>query len=276
MLERAMFILLWVLGWKRSVFTLNGKIATPFFIHRNATQPSYKALLYNLCHDLAEFVMHRPPFLTAPQNLEDYPYRHSRLELHIPLESIPVLRRMRAGGLLLTAHYGNYESMGLWLSRIGIPLVASFHPQKPAMLDRLLLKLRSLDSTPYAHVQSPRAILSSIHSGKLFALLADQDYRKNHPAYGTFLERPVHCNPLPIFLLKNNPGLPIFCCAIVSTGSQRVLLAQELKVESEASLYQEYHHWLESLIIRNPDCWYGWVHRRFRSAPTSQTINKGT
>lgn len=271
-----MFILLWMLGWKRSVFVHNGKIAAPFLIRRNAARPSYRALLYNLCHDLAEFIVRRRPFLTAPQDFENYPYRHSRLELSIPLESISALRRMRAGGLLLTAHYGNYESMGLWLSRIGIPLMASFHPQKPAMLNRLLLKLRSLDTTPYAYVQSPRAILSSVRSGKLFALLADQDYRKNHPAHGFFLERPVHCNPLPNFLLRNNPALPIFCCTILSTGSQRILLAQELKVESEADLYREYHHWLESLIVRNPDCWYGWVHRRFRSASTSQTINKGT
>ena len=75
---------------------------------------------------------------------------------------------MREGGIFLTAHYGNYEAIGPWLCRLGIPLKASYIPLKPAWLNRIVEnKIRSVDKRNYSvNAKSPREFLSIDGSGQ--------------------------------------------------------------------------------------------------------------
>jgi KDO2-lipid IV(A) lauroyltransferase len=97
-----------------------------------------------------------------------------------------------------------------------------------------------------------------IDSGGLFALLADQDFRKPPPhsikkkCESEFLGVKVRCNPLPAFILEHRPKTPVFCG----------YLGQIKKIPSE-NFYAHYHFWLENLILENPSKWYGWFHNRF-------------
>jgi KDO2-lipid IV(A) lauroyltransferase len=178
----------------------------------------------------------------------------------LPLRMAPgakaILTEMRQGGLFLTAHYGNHEMLGQALARAGLPLVASYKPQKPKCFDDFLLRLRSVDGVPYARILGPRETLAAIEGGKLFALLLDQDYRRPSAVQGHFLGQSVRCNPLPAFLLRHLPETPVFA------GH---LDGQELKLTKvdNKNIYEGYHQWLEGLIQKDPHRWYGWLHRRF-------------
>jgi KDO2-lipid IV(A) lauroyltransferase len=248
MLSQTLFLLLSSAGWKQKIFTENVNLTADFF--KNHNYPNYKAALRNLTKDATEFI------------------RGYRSTPEIAPDSLPILNSMRKGGLLLTAHYGNHEALGQWLCRLKIPLIASYQPQRPAIFDRILRKWRSVDNQSYAKILSPRQILRSIEQGKLFALLADQDYRQPNFTSGRFLGRDVHCNPLPNFILKYLPNTPIFFAHIHKEKNICQLRIQQ--ASPSQVIYTEYHHWLESLILEDSNQWYGWFHRRFHSTINPQ------
>ena len=103
-----------------------------------------------------------------------------------------------------------------------------------------------------------------IDGGNLFCLLMDQDSRIPSARKGTFLGRMVHINPLPHFLLKHRPETPVYICWIKeeARGKSKVLHAS--RIEGEAA-EETFNLWLENQISENPNFWYGWTHRRFKS-----------
>jgi KDO2-lipid IV(A) lauroyltransferase len=137
--------------------------------------------------------------------------------------------------------------------------VASYKPQKPKCFDDFLLRLRSVDGVPYARLLTPRETLSAIGGGKLFALLLDQDYRHPSAVQGHFLGQTVRCNPLPAFILRHLPKTPVFAGYLDPSASNELKLT---KIDNQ-KIYEGYHQWLEGLIVRDPNRWYGWLHRRF-------------
>lgn len=259
MLARILYLILRVLGWKKRTFCQNQGWTSPFFHH--LPTPCYSRSLWRLSCDVFEFLLKRRLYLQAQKSCPDP--RSQRL--CIDPESLPVLEMMRQGGLFLAAHYGNYECSGWWLRRLGIPLVASYQPQKPAFLDAALRSLRSIEGQPYASLLKPREILKTIQEENLFCLLADQDYRGEKGIPSRFLGRPVRCNPLPVFLCKHLESMPVYVCFIENQGKNRILYAKQLEYESASQLYPAYHAWLEERIQADPDGWYGWFHRRFYS-----------
>ena len=144
MLARILYLILRVLGWKKRTFCQNQGWSSPFFHHLPI--PSYSRSLWRLSCDVFEFLLKRRLYLQAQKSSPDSP---SQL-LRIDPESLPVLKKMREGGLFLAAHYGNYECSGWWLKRLGIPLVASYQPQKPASLEDVVRVRYLLTAREYA------------------------------------------------------------------------------------------------------------------------------
>lgn len=268
-LAKPLTFILRLFQWKHSVFAFNANRTAAFFELHSGQVPCYSKTVQAMANDLEEFIEARSSYLHA-SSAKSSGATSEPLKLEIDPFSLAILSEMQKGGLLLTAHYGNYESMGLWLRRLGIPLIASYLPQRPRFLNHLLLRLRSVDGNPYAQILPPRAIVRKIRSGSLFCLLADQDYRSARPILSTFLGCKVQCNPLPVFLLNNIPGLPVYCSYIHHLQNHRILTVVKLNLASPSDLYFEYHRWLETLIGHEPNRWYGWFHRRFYSTSPSQ------
>ena len=203
--------------------------------------------------------------------------------------AVPVLEKMRKGGIFLTAHYGNYEAMGPWLCRLGIPLVASYIPIKPKWLNNILeRKIRAVNGRSYSvDARTPRDFMRILNEGRLFCLLADQDSRIPSALSGTLLGQSVNVNPLPDFLLKHRPQTPVFICWMeerdaspkctsskgTSSKVVRVLHAIDVagvqsKIASLADsgvVDSQFNKWLEQRVLENPNLWYSFTHRRFYS-----------
>lgn len=271
MLARFLQFVLVLFRWKSTVFHNNLHITHPFFTQQHITKPSYFQAIDFLAKHLSHFIFSRRPFLTAPLSYSEYPHQVNGLSLHIEPSSIPILEKMKQGGLLLTAHYSNYECMGLWLKRLQIPLIASYLPQKPAWIHRLLIQLRTVNDQPYAQVLSPRQILKTLEQGNLYSLLLDQDYRFKNPIDSQFLQQPVHCNPIPAFILKQYPEIPVYFAYLEYQQKNYQLCAISLPSTTVPILYDSYHKQLEKCIQNVPSQWYGFFHRRFHS-----TINQHT
>lgn len=267
---RVTYSVLKLAGWKRKTVLANAKHV--------ACAVSYKALLKNLTRHVSELLFCFGTFKKLPHDFTAYPCCVDGWNFALDEAAVPVLEKMRKGGIFLTAHYGNYEAMGPWLCRLGIPLVASYIPVKPKWLNNILeRKIRAVDGRSYSvDARTPRDFLRILNEGNLFCLLADQDSRIPSALSGTFLGRPVNVNPLPDFLLKHRPQTPVFICwmeerdaspkctSSKGTSSKVVRVLHAVEVECPQIL-EKFNKWLEVRIHENPDLWYSFTHRRFYS-----------
>ena len=254
------YVVLRLVGWKRKTVLANAKyVATPV---------NYDELLLNLTRHVGELLFCFGTFKKLPRDFAAYPCCVDGWDFDIAEGSELVLEKMRNGGIFLTAHYGNYEAMGPWLCRLGIPLVASYIPVKPKWLNNILeRKIRAVDSRSYSvDARTPRDFLRILNDGKLFCLLSDQDSRIPSALQGTFLGCPANVNPLPDFLLKHSPQTPVFICWIEEVCKVRVLHAIEVASPADSSIVNtQFNKWIEQRIHENPNLWYSFTHRRFYS-----------
>lgn len=253
-LQKTIYAILKISGWKKNVLYDNLDYIYP---EMNVSEKKnfYGKLIKNLSQDSADFLT------------RSWIYRKNDSRFSIDEKSVPVLKKMKRGGLMLTAHFENYEALGHWLVRLGIPLAASYAKLKPEILDKWIhSKFRSIDNYDYSlFINNPRNILRLLDNSKLFCLIADQDFRKSHFILGKFLGQNVHCNPIPAFILKNRPKTPIYICWLESNFQTKKLFAKEIQASDGEEIFSKYHQWLEEKIHLSPEKWYGWIHRRFLS-----------
>ena len=270
---RGTYSVLKLAGWKRGTVLANAKHVAGAIpsADSNTFLPDYNTLLKNLTRHVSELLFCFGTFKKLPHDFTAYPCRVDGWDFALDEAAIPVLEKMRSGGIFLTAHYGNYEAMGPWLCRLGIPLVASYSPVKPKWLNNILeRKIRAVDGRSYSvDARTPRDFLRILDDGKLFCLLADQDSRISSAIDGTFLGHPANVNPLPDFLLKHRPQTPVYICWMEEKNGVRELHA--IEVTSPAPSLQSsvvnmpFNKWLEQRIVENPNLWYSFTHRRFFS-----------
>lgn len=265
--EKLLYKALLVSGWKHHVVQSNLN-----FVHSNPSKiiynKEYKQIILNLTHHISDILFDFRSFKKLPHDFGSYPFKQNGITYKLSSNSEFVLNKMRAGGIFLTAHYGNYEAIGPWLCRLGIPLKASYIPLKPAWLNRIVEnRIRSVDKQNYSvNARNPREFLRLLDEKNLFCLLMDQDSRIESAAEATFLGKKVHVNPLPDFLLKHRPGTPVFICWLdePKSGNERILHAIEVTPINN-SINDVFNRWLENRIAEEPTLWYGWTHRRFYS-----------
>ena len=262
--ERLLYVLLLATSWKRNVVYANRSLV--YNENPRDSQAFYRQMLKHLTHHIAEILFDFAKFKKLPRDTQSYPYKKNGTLYELAPMSKEVLLKMREGGIFLTAHYGNYEAIGPWLCRLGIPLKASYIPLKPSWLNQLVeSRLRSVNGQSYAvNARSPRDFLRLLDQKQLFCLLADQDSRVASAEKGKLLGQDVHVNPLPDFLLKHRPHTPVFVCWLEEYRQLKILHAKELPTENGA-IATPYNCWLENRINENPALWYSWTHRRFYS-----------
>ena len=252
-------------GWKRDVVQANLQYIYPEY-SKIICSNEYKQIIKNLTHHVSDILFEFNLFKKLPHGFECYPFIQKGVTYKLADGSEETLNKMREGGIFLTAHYGNYEAIGPWLCRLGIPLKASYIPLRPAWLNRIVEnKIRSVDQRNYSvNAKSPREFLRLLDDKNLFCLLMDQDSRIESAATATFLGKQVHVNPLPDFLLRHRPGTPVFICWLEETPSEKNLHAIEI-TPTDNSVNSAFNNWLENQIANEPTLWYGWTHRRFYS-----------
>ena len=262
--QTILYSILKISSWKKNVLWKNLDYVRPG-MSEIQKKNFYNTLLKNISRDAADF-------LTKSRI-----YSENDPRFEIDPSSLPVLKKMKKGGLMLTAHFGNYKIIGPWLVRMGIPLVASYSHLHPKIIDKFVYShVRSVDKYSYSlFINNPKDIIKALDVNKLFCLIADQDYRKSHFIPGNFLGKPVHCNPIPQFIIKHRPNTPIYICWLNSQNDKRILFAQEITATDCGKIFDKYHMWLESQIDKSPAEWYGWIHRRYLSTmkSTDKTVN---
>ncbi len=174
------------------------------------------------------------------------------------------------GGIILTAHFGNWELMGAWVAAMGYPmefLIGTQHNQK---VDDLLVGFRQQMGVGIIRLStSARQVFKALKGNHFAGLVSDQ-----HAVSGvrlTFFDRPASTPKGPaLFAIRG--GCPILPFMLRRERFDRhVLMAAEPiypphSGDEEADIQamtERYTHFFESCIRQYPDQWM-WTHRRWK------------
>jgi lauroyl/myristoyl acyltransferase len=238
---------LWAVGWKKQTVLRN--------CQRLSIAPQYFTVLHNLAFDVWAVIW---GYLPAPIQIDQ--------QSQTNLEALK-----NSGGIMLCAHLGNFELMGLVL-RTMLPMQASYIPLKNKWANHFMLRLRHRDGVFSYAYKGLEPILTHVRKQGVFTFLADQDYRNAKPIQSKFFGHTLHRNPLPVTVHKRTR------CAVYFVYMYKELGHYHLKVQCIASahstaqpmngrdLYQGYDALLQKAVQKVPWQYYNLTHRMWYSA----------
>lgn len=161
------------------------------------------------------------------------------------------------GGILLSAHFHNWEGMGSWLIKQNMPLLALSKELASPFWNRCLRLIRERRGLPTISKSPIRPMKRWLNKRGVFAILLDQHVEDG--VAGIFFGRAVKISPL----LQAARGYPVFFFLQLPPDQIRVFCLSRKNSNPEQCV-RRYHRILEIVIQRHPDYWYGFLHRRFK------------
>lgn len=192
------------------------------------------------------------------------------------LENEPLAELIaKHGGLILTAHMGNWEYMAAYTSSKWVPLAIVYRYFRQRWAEVLWQKVRrqhSVDMIPES--QSAFQIIRRLNQKCAIGIMCDQHMGVPEGVVIPFFGHDVGAMPaLAVLQIRTHQYVfPVFCYREWKTGKfvvvvdgkinpeQRRLEEYQLQIHEYVARYQAY---IEKWIKQYPDQWL-WVHRRFK------------
>lgn len=205
-------------------------------------------------------------------------YNEAKLKRKIVYENLSLVSEVYSRGrgiIFLSGHFGNWEllaySVGIFTN---LPVTIIVKPQRNTYIDAAINYFRTSAGNRIVSMYSAaRTIVSTLSSGGVIAMLADQAATQDKDFFVDFFSRPAstHKAVANIALRFNTPIIMGFSIR-QSDGSYKVKL-EELDHSDLANNYkdsfiltQRHVKKLEEAIRANPDHW-SWMHRRWKHTP---------
>ncbi len=176
------------------------------------------------------------------------------------------------GTIILTAHFGNWELVGLMFRIKGYPGVTIGRKIYFYKYDMWLNSLRRAhDVNVIYRDESPRKMLKVLKENKILGIVADQDVDSVEGVFINFFGKQAYTPAGPAVLAKAT-GASLIPTFIVREGRHHRLV-MEKPVEladtgnKEADIVTNTQRWsdvVEAYIKRYPEQWV-WMHRRWKT-----------
>jgi KDO2-lipid IV(A) lauroyltransferase len=176
---------------------------------------------------------------------------------------------------VISGHLGNWEIAAAAMAARGVPMDVAAHLQKNPLFYRHLVGLRHrLGLTVIVKNEAFRLVPRALASGRVVALIADQNIRKRGVFVDFFGEAAATAKGPALFALRS--GAPMFLGVALrkpGTPSRYRVIIEPIPAPAgargEASirdLTQRHVSRLEALIREAP-AQYFWQHRRWKTRP---------
>jgi len=177
------------------------------------------------------------------------------------------------GVLMFGAHFGNWELEAVAASLLIKPLVAIYRPLDSAVLDALVLRVRSATgNTPLAKDRAMRSMLRSLKHNEMLGILIDQNVAWYEGVFVDYFGRPA-CTTDGLALLARHTGAPVLPAYMARRpdGRYRLVIGPEVEIinagDREADVLantQRFTKIIEETVRLYPDQWL-WVHQRWKT-----------
>jgi len=175
------------------------------------------------------------------------------------------------GGLIVTAHFGNWELLGAWVAACGYPMDFLVGRQHNKKVDDLLVGFRKeIGVGIISLARSVRQVFKALRSNRFAGLVSDQ----HNPSEGVILDffgRPA-ATPKGPALFAIRAGCPLLPCLLRRERYDRHIIIAADPIyppnsgDEEAdiiSMTETYTRFFEETIRKYPDMWL-WTHRRWK------------
>lgn len=266
-LGRALGALLAAVGVRRDVAL--GNLAQAFPERDEAWRRSTLRAFYDhLGLLVAEFL--RAPYL-APEKLD-------RLVEVEGFERFAPEFAKGQGAIVVTAHFGNFELLGSFFARRGMPVTAITKRLSKNFANAFWLEQRKragLREVPDSG--SIRDIFKVLRAGQILAVMIDQNMIPRRAIFVPFFGRQAATTPAPAVFAERT-GAPVFLALMhrLPGGRHRVTVEGPIPFERTgdrdgdvAAFTAKLNRALEAHVRAEPASWY-WVHRRWKTRPPEE------
>ncbi len=186
------------------------------------------------------------------------------------LEYVEQARKRGNGGIICTAHFGNWEYQGAWYPAMGHPMRYLVTVQKNPKIDALVTRFReAFGAGVIPNNVAARGILKALRANELVGIAADQ-----HSHSGLempFLGRTarVHRGPALFAVKSGAPLLPVLLRRerydrhVVMAGKPIYPPNSGDEEKDVDEMTRTLHRFYEERIRKYPDQWM-WTHRRWK------------
>lgn len=200
-------------------------------------------------------------------------------------EGLDILKKClerKKGIFFLTAHYGNWEAMGLYHGYMGIATLQSIIRRLDnPYLDKAARKFRTVSGNEILYREEPPIrIVRAMKNNHCVAVMMDQNTAKGGVFVDFFREKAA--TPKSLALLSYLTGaaiIPLFCHP-AGKGRYRVCYGPQLQLEKSGNKEKDILDWtrhcmdfMESEIRKYPEHWM-WGHRRWKTRPPEEKGRK--
>ena len=186
------------------------------------------------------------------------------------------------GIFFLTAHYGNWEIMGIDHGYRGIcKLNSIIRRLDNPYLDEVALKLRTISGNGiFCRNESLLQIVRALKNNEAVAIMMDQNTAKGGVFVNFFGRKAATARSLA--RLSYRTGTPIipFFCHPTEKGTYHIKYGPELRLEKTGHKERDIIEWtqecekiIEKIIQNTPDPWI-WAHRRWKTRPSEEREKK--
>lgn len=204
-----------------------------------------------------------------------FPVIARHMEQYVTLEGVEHLKQATAagrGGVIATAHMGNWELLGGTLAHAGFPILGVAKRQKEQGMDAFINQYRRLIGMEILYNSEVRGMFRKMKEGYIVGLLSDQDPSRHDGIVLNFFDRPTNTVQGPAVMARSAqvPFVPIFIYR-EANGRHKVLIEKPIEVahtkDKRADIQQAmqaYQDRLEAQIRQRPADWF-WLHDRWKS-----------
>jgi len=202
------------------------------------------------------------------------------LQRQVACEGLEHLRealRKGNGVIGLTAHFGNWELIPLYLSSLGFEGAVLARRLRYPEYESFLVTLRAQRGVPTLARGSVKEVAKVLRANHIVGMLPDQDIDSLEGIFVDFFGHPAY-TPVGPAALSIMTGAPIVPCFLLrEAGDYRLIIEPPVpmpqtndRAQAIRELTQAWSRVVESYLRRAPDHWV-WMHRRWKTQLSTVT-----
>ena len=204
-----------------------------------------------------------------------FPVLKRQMERYVVIEGGEYLKEAMErgeGGIIASAHSGNWELMGGALAQAGFPLVGVAKKQDSEGPDKFINEQRADIGMHITYRTNVREMYDMLMKGWFIGLIMDQDVSIHDGIVLDFFHRPTNC-AVGAASMARFKGVPIFPAFMHrnADGTHRLIVLPPVRVERTKDkredirrTTQEIVRLTEEHIRKYPEEWF-WLHDRWKS-----------
>lgn len=185
-------------------------------------------------------------------------------------ESVEIMRNAKSGGIIVSAHIGNWEVGPKIFSQNGVEVSTVYRPLNNPYVEKMTVKMRNVEMIEKNTSHGNRRILEVIKNGGFVVILADQKITEGEPVK-FFHDEAITATSIARLALRYK--VPIYPARSIRLGNypkfraefeQPLPLPETTDVNAAVlELTRTINQKLEQWIREYPAQWF-WVHNRWK------------